>query len=143
MSYAAQSDMVTRFGEAELVLLTDENGDGVIDAAVVNAALLAADELINGYCGQRYALPLAPVPGSVLGMACDIARYKLHRDAAPDKVKDAYAEALSRLKDIQAGKFTLQSAGVAAVAAAASAGAGPAWSAPDRVFSSDALGDMI
>lgn len=142
MSYATQADMVTRFGYSELVLLTDENGGGIIDAAVVTAALLAADELIDGYAGARYALPLSPVPGAVLAMACDIARYKLHRDGAPDKVNAAYMEALARLKDIQAGKFILQSAGVAAVSAPSPADAGPAFTVPDRVFSADSLRDM-
>jgi phage gp36-like protein len=143
MTYATQIHMETRFGLNELVLLTDASGSGFADAAQIAAQLAAADEVIDGYVATRYALPLAPVPGVIVSMACDIARYKLHRDGAPDKVKDAYVEALARLKDIQAGKFILQSAGVTAVSAPSPAIAGPAFSAPGRVFSSDALGDMI
>lgn len=136
MSYATQIHMETRFGVDELVLLSDASGSGVADAAVIAAALAAADEVIDGYVAGRYALPLSPVPGIIVSIACDIARFRLHKDGAPEHVVAAHSAALARLKDIQSGKFILASAGVAA---AENSGGGAAFNAPERVFSGGTL----
>lgn len=136
MTYATQIHMETRVGQGELVLLTDKDGGGLADAAEIGAALLAADEIIEGYVAGRYVLPLSPVPGFIVSIACDIARFRLHKNGAPEHVIAAHDAALARLKDIQSGKFTLQSAGVAAPEIS---GGGPEFSAPERVFSEAAL----
>jgi phage gp36-like protein len=81
MSYATVTELITRFGEAELIQLTDRDGGGAINQAVVAAALTDADALINGYVSARYTVPLSPVPPVITKIAADIARYTLHRDA--------------------------------------------------------------
>lgn len=136
MSYATQLALETRFGMDELVLLSDSAGNGVADAAQIAAALAFADEVIDGYVSARYALPLSPVPGFIVSIACDIARHRLHKNGAPEHVAAAHEAALARLKDIQAGRFILQQAGAAA---AEIPGGGPQWAAPGRTFSTDTL----
>lgn len=120
MAYASQADLVTRFGEHELVELTDraDPPSGEIDAAVVTAALADTDGEINGYLGVRYPLPLVEVPGLVLDIACDIARYRLFGHRATVQVEARYEAAISLLEKIRDGEQQLQLASGAEVAAA-------------------------
>lgn len=132
MTYATQDDLVKRFGEAELLQLTDPTGGlGAIDAARVAQALADADRLIDGYCGGRYAIPLAPVPDLVNRIAADLARYYLHTTQPPELVKDNYAAAVKQLDAIAAGRLTLQAG---AVATAEAADSSVLYDAPSRVF---------
>ncbi|KAK0349325.1 hypothetical protein LTR94_033593, partial [Friedmanniomyces endolithicus] len=64
MTYATQAMLVKRFGERQLVQLTDrgEVPTGQIDADLVAQELANTDAVINGYVGNRYRLPLDPTP---------------------------------------------------------------------------------
>lgn len=115
MPYATQQDLADRYGADELRAVSDRADPplGAIDAAVVAKALGDASEEIDGYLAKRYQLPIAaPVPGVLVGLACDIARFRLHRHIPPDDVKDAYTRAVKRLQEIAGGSFLLQIAGV-------------------------------
>ncbi|MBP9100479.1 MAG: DUF1320 domain-containing protein [Nitrosomonas sp.] len=108
MTYATQQNLIDRFGEDELIQLTDRAGLGVIDATVINRALGDADATINGYLAARYTLPLSnPVPEILERLACDIARYALFEDQVTDIVEKRYKDAIARLRDVSAGKAEL------------------------------------
>lgn len=107
MTYASQQNLIDRFGEDELIQLTDRENLGAIDAAVVARALADADAEINGYLSTRYTLPLSPVPAVLEKLACDIARYQLFENAVTEIVKQRYENAIRFLKDVAAGKVTL------------------------------------
>jgi phage gp36-like protein len=77
MTYAVKNDMIARFGEREVVALTDRDETGVVDDAVLTQGLVTADAEINAYLAGRVALPLATPPLILIGYACDIARYRL------------------------------------------------------------------
>lgn len=119
MSYASQDDLVTRFGERELVELTDraDPPSGEVDAAVVAAALADTDGEINGYLGVRYPLPLAEIPTLIVNLACDIARYRLFEHRATVQVEARYEAAIALLEKIRDGEQQLQLASGAEVAA--------------------------
>lgn len=119
--YASLRDLIDRFGEDELIQLTDRaaQATGVIDDTVVDRALGDADQLIDGYLGGRYALPLDPTPELVVKIACDVARFHLHADRPTDTVKEAYKEAVRLLERMQSGTIRLQAAGIATHAAPA------------------------
>ena len=133
MTYAAQADLVTRFGGDEIAQLSERYGIGTTSAAEVIAAALAdADVEIDGYLAGSYTLPLASVPQLVVRLACDIARYRLWKDQAGDKVRQGYEDAVDLLRRIAAGTVKLTIAGVV------SDGTG-ACQAPERtlVFGTD------
>jgi phage gp36-like protein len=109
--YADIDDMTTRFGEQELLELTDANLTGTVNAAVVQTAICDATELINGYVAGRYRVPLAPVPDMVRRWCCDIARFYLHNVAVPDAVKAGHDAALQGLREVARGVVQLQAAG--------------------------------
>lgn len=121
--YVDQAGMVSRFGEAALIQLTDRNdpSTGGIVAAVMDKALSDAAALIHGYARSAgLQVPFAvPAPDPVPQWQADIAFYLLHRGVSPSEqlVKD-YDRTLGQLRDMATGKITLQAAGVEAPAAA-------------------------
>ncbi|TXN60893.1 DUF1320 domain-containing protein [Methylobacterium sp. WL6] len=126
MTYAQKSDLIERFGELELVQLTDRTHkpQSTVDDVPVDRALGDASALIDGYLGKVYALPLAGVPANLVKMSADIARYYLHGKAA-DKdspVTRAFGEAVAWLKDVAAGRVQLEDSGVAPPVAPGAAG---------------------
>ncbi len=109
MSYATRQEMIDRFGEDELIQLTDRANPpaGVIDNNVLDAALADADAEIDGYLQARYSLPLASVPLSIKRLARDIARYYLYDDGVPAVVAERYKEATRTLERISSGVVQL------------------------------------
>lgn len=140
MTYATQQDLIDRFGNTELIQLTDKvnRPATTIDATPVARALTDAAALIDGYLGKLYRLPLSAVPPVLTKNACDIARYYLHGKAAEKDgpVAIAYGEATGWLKDVSKGLVTLD---VEGVAPAQTGGGSVKASAPGRVFTRDSL----
>lgn len=139
MPYASQQDMVDRFSEREIVLLTDRSGTAdIIDTAVLGQAQTDADAEIDAYLASRYALPLASTPGSIVRIACDITRYRLYEDGAPDIVVERYKAAVRFLEHLANGKVSL---GLPAAEQPADVQAAPVHNAPPRVFTRERLQD--
>lgn len=107
MTYASQQNLIDRFGEDELIQLTDRANTGLISSTVVARALADADAEINGYLSTRYTLPLSPVPAVLEKLACDIARYQLFENSVTEIVQERYENAVRFLKDVASGKVTL------------------------------------
>jgi len=81
-------------------------------AAVVLAEVIGeAEQVMNGYLGQRYTLPLAQatIDGNPIASHCErVALYLLHRNTnRPESVKDDYKDAMGWLKDLATGKARL------------------------------------
>lgn len=141
MTYAVQQDLVDRFGEQELIELTDRTNTppSAVDATVVAKALGDADQLVDGYlAAAEIALPLSSVPDLVKAWACDIARYRLHAAAPTETVRKNYEDCLRQLRDVASGTIRLQVAGVEPAAT----GDTVQTEAPDRVFSRETLEDF-
>jgi len=100
MDYATVQDLVDRFGEQELIQLTDPDLL-VVNATKASRALADAQSFIDGFIGRVYSLPLsgcvkpAPTvddpaavaivaPPQLTRLACDVARYYLYDDLAPE-----------------------------------------------------------
>lgn len=139
MSYATVANLETRFGAAEVLQLSDRDGNGTADAGVIQQALDDADALINGHLAARYQLPLASVPPVLVQYACDIARFLLFKDAAPEVVARRYQDALRFLERVASGTISL---GVQPAPAAAAPAAAAASAAPVRSFTDDALAGL-
>lgn len=133
MTYAVQQDLIDRFGEEELIQLTDRADPPAeaIDATVVARALTDADDAINAALAVRYSLPLASVPKILIGYACDIARYRLYEDRVTEAVQRRFDDAMKFLRAVGKGEVSLGLDGAAAVPAQSG---GPASDAGDRVF---------
>ncbi|WKE64337.1 DUF1320 family protein [Gallaecimonas kandeliae] len=105
--YAALADMQARFGEDELIVLTDRAQAGVIDQAVLDGALADATATIDGYLAGRYPLPLAQVPPVLVRLCCDLTRYYLYDEQATDQVTKRHDAALKMLDQMASGAISL------------------------------------
>lgn len=112
MSYITQDELIKRFGENELIQLTDREHLGDINTEVLNEAIADAAATVESYLQQQYTLPLdqALIDASPLKrIAGDIVRYFLFENGADEEVEKRYRDAIAWLRDIAAGKATLGS----------------------------------
>lgn len=107
MPYASLDDLIERAGLDEIRDVADRDLDGTPDPAVIEAALIHADNTVNGYARVQYDLPFATVPDLVRTWSVSIARYFLHRQGPPDYIVRDWKEAISALKDVAAGRLQL------------------------------------
>lgn len=133
MSYATLTAMIDAFGEEELIQLTDPVG-GVVGSAVMASALESADAEIDSYLASRYPLPLTPVPRVVTLWACEIARYRLHKNAVTEVVSERYKAVIRALENSAKGVIRL---GAEPPAPTVSAGVG--YTAGASVFGGSAM----
>ena len=123
MRYAQWVDMVERYGERELKLLTDRDNTGEINTRVLTRALDDATAFVDGYVGKLYALPLlgcakpATTPGAppvrvcppvLTRIVCDVARYYLYIDLPDDhEVARRHQQVIKELKSYADGTTQL------------------------------------
>ena len=122
-AYATVADMVARFGQREMVALSDLDNQAV-QAATIERKLADAHALADGYMGMVWHLPLqgctkpAPTqedpqavqyvpPPMLTRIVCDVARYYLYDDKSTDEVLKRYEQAIAQLLQISQGKATL------------------------------------
>ncbi|MBT0665763.1 DUF1320 family protein [Geobacter pelophilus] len=143
MPYCTIDDIKSkRIPEQTLIQLTDDQGLGQIDTAVVDGIISDADELIDGYIRERYELPLANVPGMLKTLSVDISVYNLYgrrpEFETPKAVNDKHGVALKILMSIQKGEIKLGIAGAVSPASTSSPARAKA-STPTRIFTDDNL----
>ena len=111
MAYTTIADIRKRITETKLTQLTDYKGLGSTDTDVVTAALNSASAIIDSYAGTRFSLPLT-VSDQVKDLEVTIAIYKLHegRQMVPEQVRQSYDDAIAFLKDVSAGRASLDQA---------------------------------
>ncbi len=130
MAYLTEQDLINRIGAAEMLRLSDRDGDGLADAGVVEAAIDEAESAINGYLTGRYKLPLDPVPALLKGLAADLAIYGLHPWGAPEEMRQRYKDAMTTLGKIAAGDIVLDAEKIPTVSMAQWGDSGPVLAEP-------------
>ena len=138
MSYCTLADLTDVFGEAEVLQLTDRDGDNLPDAGYIAAVLADVAAEIDGYLRVRYALPLSAIPNRLRALACDMAHYRMYPLAVPEAVRQRYEDARGYLKDLAAGRAQLD---LPEPPTSASESGLPAYSAPERLFDAGTLAD--
>ena len=107
MGYAAQADLIDRFGTEEI---TDVSGDGsgTLDSTRVARVLADADAEIDASLAGRYTLPLAEVPPLLKRLACELAREALYLGPAPEHIVERAKTARATLSAIAAGRMRFE-----------------------------------
>jgi phage gp36-like protein len=114
----------------ELLRVTVEGGDradytqteqDAADAAVerIDQALADGAAQIDSYLSPNYTLPLPAelvAASSLEQVNCDVARYNLYDDRAPEFVEERYDRRIKWLRDVSAGKASLGTEDTAATA---------------------------
>lgn len=107
MPYCTKQDLIDRFGQDELVDLTDRDSTGMIDDTVLDQAISDASAEMDGYLASRYQLPLVNIPQTLKPLACNIARYKLYDEQASEQVTKRYDAAIKFLFSVSKGEISL------------------------------------
>jgi phage gp36-like protein len=108
MTYCTKPDLISAFGEEEIISLTDRAANAVVNDAVLNAAIADADAQINIWLQGSYSLPLPTVPAVLTRIACNVTRYLLWGDIAEDHpAARRYAEDIRTLRAIARGEASL------------------------------------
>lgn len=108
MSYCSQADYEARFGEQELIQLTDREFLGVVDAAVLTEAQKFADSDIDKRLRMKgWQVPLTDVSEDIKAIALDFTRFYLFINEKPKEVQDAFDRRSSDLDKYVAGKIML------------------------------------
>lgn len=107
MGYCTLQDLRDRYGDDELIQLTDRDNVGTIDVAVIDRAIADAEGEIDSYLGGRFDAPLDPVTKSMTRVACDITRYYLYDDNATETVTKRYNDAIKFIRLIGKGEISL------------------------------------
>lgn len=142
MAYSTITDILAQLDEQTLIQLTDDDNLGAVNQDVAAEAIADADAEIDGYCGNRYDVPLTTATAVIRKISRDMAIYNLYgrRPNGPtENVKERYANAVRFLKDVSAGRVSL-----GANAPEASDGGGPVstTSKDDRIFTKDTMANF-
>lgn len=106
MSYCTLQDLIDRYGEAELLQLTDRERVGQINSDTVDRAISDADGEIDGYL-SKFSRPITPVPKVLVRIACDITRFYLYDDQATEIVEKRYFNAVKFLQGVARGEISI------------------------------------
>lgn len=138
MSYITLQGLIDRYGETELVQLTDVMGDGQVDSVKVNRAIADATAEIDAYLAATGILPLTDAAAlrTLERHAGVLVRYYLYSDAVTDLVQKQYDSTIAFLKAIARGDAHL---GPTESGSAAPATAAPSWSTTDSVFNTESM----
>lgn len=136
MAYCTKADLIQRFGQREIDDLLDRDNNSTEDSNTLAATIADADALIDGYLGSRYATPLTTVPALVVGLSCNITRFLLWDDNAPEEVRKRYDDSIGQLKDIARGLLTLPAT---VTVSETNPTGGVDYEACERVFTMDTL----
>lgn len=110
--YCTVQDLIARFGEDEMIALTDRNDTGDIDTAVAEQAIADASEEITAYLKDR------PISATLTRFACDLANYYLRYPNITDQMQLRYNAIIRYLELVAQGKITLASSNPPAINAA-------------------------
>lgn len=105
--YASVADLVARFGEVEIIELTDLERTGEMDNAVAERALEDATAEIDGYLASRYRLPVAGAAPLLSLLCTDIARFRLQTGVSTEQARQRYEDAVRKLERIADGRINL------------------------------------
>lgn len=111
--YCSRDDILKQLPPDIVTSLTDDDGDGVEDAGVVDQAIESASDLVDGYCEARYPVPFAPTPGIVRRLAVDLAIWNLFArrgfdaDSADQAVVERYKAARRFFERVAEGKVAI------------------------------------
>ncbi len=142
MSYIDKAGMVTRFGEAEILQLTDKARTGVIVDAVLDAALSDSQSEIDGYLADEYALPITDTVPLLEAIQADVCRFVLYENKATEEVNDRYLLRLETLKKIKAGTVKLvDDTGAIVGTGGGTSNTGPQYDASPRIWDDNGLED--
>lgn len=108
MAYATKDDIITLYS-TDALYVADRDGDGIVDDAAVDRALVSAQGEIDSYLAVRETLPLPSTPDILVQLSVDIALYRLaaSSDVLSEEHRTRYEDATAHLKRLSKGDAVL------------------------------------
>jgi phage gp36-like protein len=109
VAYAIAQDLVDRFGNTELIQLTDKDPHtGAVNAVLLQAAIDDAAAEIDTYLAKCFVMPIAGTVQLFKKWNCDIARYRLYDSVRLDvnnggsdhEARRRYSDFLEQAKNV-------------------------------------------
>ena len=95
------NDLLHRFGERELINLTDRAAKREIVADVLQKAVNDAEAEVWGYLrGAGFSTHFVKPPHALVVKTCDVARWYLYENGIPEVVQKRYDTAIAWLKTV-------------------------------------------
>lgn len=141
--YATVTDMIARFGETQIIRLSqpEDRTAATVDEEKVNIALADASAVIDGYIRGRYFVPISVPPAEIVRATCILARYDLsdtERSSPTEEMSKGRADVIKWLESISKELVNLD-VPRALVTGTDQVGSGPRISDRGRVFSQHTL----
>lgn len=140
MAYCSEANLKARFGDQEVDDLLDRDNNDTADTNALASAQTDTDAMIDGYLAARYTTPLTTVPDLIVGIACNVCRYLLWGNNAPEEVRKRYEDSLKQLKDISNGVITLPTDEITTMSTAS--GVSYVDTSETRIFTLSSLSDF-
>ena len=109
MPYATAQDIIDRYGNDTLLMLTDRDNDDQVDTQVIEQAVADATAEIDTYVAAKYTLPLPTIPSVLVRLCVDISIYRLSAtaDMVTEEKRQRYEDAIALLRRIAKGEVSL------------------------------------
>lgn len=110
MAYCTIEDIKKLLPEAQLIRLTDDESTGEVNTDRAQEAIDSAAEEIDGWIGERVALPLSKAIPMLTKFNVDMAIYHLYSRYAekmPETRETRYKDAVKTLEKIAEGRISL------------------------------------
>ena len=108
--YSSREDIQKFVPERSLAQLTDDEAGAAVNEAVVNEAIVAADEVIDAHLRGRYTIPFPETPPILKRISADIAVFHIYgrrESDIPKTIETKYKDAVRMLEAIRDGKLTI------------------------------------
>ena len=113
-NYLTSDNFRERLSEADLIQLTDDDGVGELNDAVLAGVIATAEADVDSYLSTRYLTPVdvstsAGVAAMLKSRALDLAVYGLYlrRGNLPEQVATVRDNCIAWLRDVSAGRVAL------------------------------------
>lgn len=143
MGYVTKADMIARYGEDQLIQLTDRANVGAIDDAVLDAAIADVDAEVDSHLQGRYSLPLTEVPKILTRAAATIAYAELHTLELPEAAANRLKWARGLLEQLSKGTIQLGDANGDGAAPAVATSGPASTTAASSSFAGGGLADFV
>jgi len=114
-AYITLADVLSVIPMRKLAQLTCDDPAAVAagnpDMGVLDRAIAAASETVDGYLRARHELPLDPVPTMIRELTLNLVCYRLYarrmESEVSETIKDQRDHAIKALEHIQSGRITI------------------------------------
>lgn len=114
MAYITQDDILVKITLDDLISLTDDTGDNIVDTTILSSIINDVDIYINQMVNKYFDVPFTTAPDIVKYHAVNLCIYGLYYRRDPGQIPEAvilrYDETLLFFENVKTGKNSIYGA---------------------------------